>query len=622
MGPPSTAIQELPRAELSPRSSLEKTAMQDSEKAQNHNVKTSTEDLNGHNQGVSRIEALYIVFGKGWKIYLLYASIALIAYAASLANNTLYVYLPFATSNFGNHSTLGTITVVTTIISSVGRPFIAKIADLSSRPIAFLYALALYVLGLILLAASNSVNTVAAGQVILTFGQTGLDMITNILISDITDLQWRGMAAATVSSPYIVNAFISGYITDDISLSGWRWGYGMFCIIIPVTMAPSLFVLFWADIKAVKLGAVSLASPAFALDEATKKQEAKSFSRRAYDTFMYVDGFGLILLGFAWSLILLPFTLSASAVGGWSNPSMIAMEVVGIVLLVFFTAYEFRSAPYPLMPRRIANRTFLLCCGADVFYFLSFYLANTFYSSYVYVIRDWSTRNYTFFVNSANVCGCFFSLVAGLALRYTHRYKASQLGGIAVRLVGMGILYYATGDKATDAALVMAQLLVSGGTACQASVPHADLATVISLLSLFTGLGGAVGSAIAGAVWTSRMPDNLATRLAGLASDEEIENIYGSITSARFSTPEVRAAVIEAYDDTSKLPLYLPAVVLSVLPLVLTCFTPNFHLGTNHNVIESKEVILQDEVNEEEIKTKAEEVRRKAKQEAEAKGQP
>lgn len=35
------------------------------------------------------------------------------------------------------------------------------------------------------------------------------------------------MAQAIVASPYIVNAFIAGYITEDITLEGWRWGYGM-----------------------------------------------------------------------------------------------------------------------------------------------------------------------------------------------------------------------------------------------------------------------------------------------------------------------------------------------------------------------------------------------------------
>lgn len=84
---------------------------------------------------------------------------------------------------------------------------------------------------------------------------------------------------------------------------------------------------------------VSIASPQYALDEELNQQ--KSLGRRCYDTLVFMDAAGLILLGFAWSLILLPFTLAYSANGGWKNASMIAMEVVGILLLITFTAYEF-----------------------------------------------------------------------------------------------------------------------------------------------------------------------------------------------------------------------------------------------------------------------------------------
>lgn len=65
----------------------------------------------------------------------------LIAYSASLALNTLPVYLPFATSALGFHSTLGTITVVTSVIGSVSKPFVAKAADMTSRPTAYLWSL-------------------------------------------------------------------------------------------------------------------------------------------------------------------------------------------------------------------------------------------------------------------------------------------------------------------------------------------------------------------------------------------------------------------------------------------------------------------------------------------------
>ena len=62
----------------------------------------------------------------------------------------------------------------------------------------------------------------------------------------------------------------------------------------------------------------------------------------------------------------------------------------------------------------------------------------------------------------------------------------------------------------SDAALVWTQILISLGgafsvvgsrVATQASVPHQDMATVIALLALWTRIGGAIGSAIATAIW-------------------------------------------------------------------------------------------------------------------------
>lgn len=66
-----------------------------------------------------------------------------------------------------------------------------------------------------------------------------------------------------------------------------------------------------------------------------------------------------------------------------------------------------------------------------------------------------------------------------------------------------GVLY-------SDLALVSTQILISLGGAfivvgsrvgTQASVPHQDLATVIALLSLWTRIGAAIGSAVATAIW-------------------------------------------------------------------------------------------------------------------------
>lgn len=93
--------------------------------------------------GVARIEALYKVFGgsHGAPLWILYASIALVAYVYSLDNNTTLSFLPFATSAFSSHATIGTISTACDIIGAVGKPFIAKFADVTSRPRAYLFSL-------------------------------------------------------------------------------------------------------------------------------------------------------------------------------------------------------------------------------------------------------------------------------------------------------------------------------------------------------------------------------------------------------------------------------------------------------------------------------------------------
>lgn len=81
---------------------------------------------------------------------------------------------------------------------------------------------------------------------------------------------------------------------------------------MPVVMAPALMVLFWADLKAKHNGIASGLTRAHMHEKKTVWQHTKDFC-------IAVDAFGLLLLGFSWSLALLPFTLKSSAVGGYKN---------------------------------------------------------------------------------------------------------------------------------------------------------------------------------------------------------------------------------------------------------------------------------------------------------------
>lgn len=150
------------------------------------------------------------------------------------------------------------------------------------------------------------------------------------------------------------------------------------------------------------------------------------------------------------------------------------------------------------------NRTFLVCLVIDFFGYVCAYLTDIYWSSWLYVIKDYSTRDYTFMNQIETVSLCLFGFIAGLIMRYTHRYKVLQIISQALRVLGLGLTYYACYNNGT-AAIFFGKMITSLGggfavvasqVAAQSSVKHSDLALAVALLSLWTRVGGGIGSAI------------------------------------------------------------------------------------------------------------------------------
>lgn len=419
----------------------------------------------------------------------------------------------------------------------------------------------------------------------------------------------------------------------------------MFCILVPVCIAPSLIVLFWGDHRAKKLGgefclrprlpyssrtpeltsALSLASSSYARRVALETEERNN--RTLAESIKYywsqIDAFGLLLIGFSFVCLLAPATLSATAKGGYTNPSLIAMYVVGGVLFFAFLGWEFKFAAHPIMPRRVMNRTFLCCIAIDFLYYFTGYLTDTYYLSWVYIIKpEWSARNYTYFSNILTVGLCGFAIFAGLIQRYTHRYKMLQIAGLVIRVVAEGLHFLSVNGNQSDAVLVMSRVLVSLGgaitvtstqVAAQGSVPHADMALAMAILSLWTSLGGSVASAISGAVWNKQVPMRLERYVGDVHNATARAEIFGSILVARAAEPH--DLINRAYTESLR-PLFLAALVVSFLALAAGFLTVDFRLGAAHNTIEThKEIRIrgEDETSDEVIASRVREAEEKAR---------
>ncbi|KAK0387683.1 hypothetical protein NLU13_3928 [Sarocladium strictum] len=569
-------------------------------------------------QGVTRMEAIYREAKTNrTTFYLIGASVLVCAWAYSLDSSTTSYYSIDASSHYKQHSSvLATLSVATNIISAVAKPFIAKISDSTSRPYTYFLALLFYTIGYIVAASSQSISAYVTGESFVAVGGAGLDLINDIIVADLTPLEWRGFVSSLLSMPFVINTWFAGKIVDAISSRNqWRWGYGMFAIIMPAVLTPAIATLIYLDRQAKKHGIVNMASSSAARRAAAEValsegydaphgtitapvvKDDETLREKVVRNLEEIDALGLLLLGFGWALLLLPFSLKTYAVDGWRNPSMIAMMVVGGILLIAYVVYEILWARVPSAPRRLVfNKTFLMAIIIDFFYMLAGRLRGLYWDSYVYIAKPWSYQDWVYYGNTLTLALCIFGPVAGLLQRWTHRYKAIQLVGLALKIIGMGIML--DGHRATinTGAMVMCQTLIGAGgamsvvgsrVASQASVPHQDVALAISLLSLWSKIGSSIGAAIVAVIWSSQMPDQLRANLPPSATEADVTKIFGSVRSIRdlyeFGSP-MREGSVEAYRQT----LYYciaPALALAFVPLVAACFQTNFYLGKQQNAV-------------------------------------
>lgn len=127
--------------------------------------------------------------------------------------------------------------------------------------------------------------------------------------------------------------------------------------------------------------------------------------------------------------------------------------------------------------------------------------------------------------------------------------------------------------------------VVGTKVASQGSVAHQDLAQTIAQLNLWTLIGGAIGSTIATAVYTSHQRENLVK--AGFSADKAAtySKSYKYLLKFPYGSPE-RIQAINAFNMSMR-PLYIAATCVSVVCLIFACFMPNFYLGKTHNKVEN-----------------------------------
>ncbi|KAH8722661.1 major facilitator superfamily domain-containing protein [Phaeosphaeriaceae sp. PMI808] len=541
--------------------------------------------------GVKRIEAV----SKSWtklSLIIAYVSLLLIANTTSLEIQVTSLLVPYATSAFKAHSLVSAIAVVQNVVSAVIKPPMGKVADVFGRLEAFTITIVLYTVGYIQQAASGNVQTFASAQIFWAAGFNGLQVLQQIFVADTTDLLNRALYSTIFDVPFLWTVWAGPQVGAKFtSITSWRWGYAMWAIILPACFIPLLASLFMNQQRAKKLG-FDMPSPF------RGRSVARIFKNLWYD----LDFFGLLLLAAAISLILLPLTLAPNAKGKWHDGSMIAMLVIGAIALCVFPLWEKskKLAPKAFFPPELfKNRTVIVGCLIAFFYFMAFYLSVfPYFYSYLVIVQGKSaitTGNITRVFSFASTCSSIF---VSLLIKYTAHYKYYVTVGSCIYLMGMSLMLAYRNADASTGTLIGTQIAVGIGggflnvpvqLGVQASASHQQVAAATTVWLTILEIGGAVGAAISGAIWSTYIPRKLQTYLpAGVAYGLIYESILVSGNYTLYpAESEVRIAINRSYQETMRY-LLIGALCAAAPILPLTFAMKNYRLDEMDQPVEGR----------------------------------
>jgi hypothetical protein len=269
---------------------------------------------------------------------------------------------------------------------------------------------------------------------------------------------------------------------------------------------------------------------------------------------------GLLLISAGFSLFLLPFSLAAYQKKKWESPLIIAFLVVGIVLLILFALYERFLCPTPFIPfHLLTDRSVLGACLLVAFLFISFYCWDSTFLAYLQGVHNLSVKDAGYVYNIYSIGSCFWGVVIAVAIRVSGRFKWVALASLCLEILGVGLMIHFRQPSYDIGYVIMCQIFIAFGggaliicadMAVMAAAPQENVASMLALIGLFSSVGGAIGQAISGAIYTNKFPAALDRALPGNATLNA--ELYGSLTTQLLypiGSPE-RTAVIYAYADS------------------------------------------------------------------------
>lgn len=446
------------------------------------------------------------------------------------------------------------VTTAYMLASTIVMPIYGRLGDAIGRKWLFVVAIGLFVIGSVFGGLTDSMAGLIAARAIQGLGGGGLIILSQAIIADIVPPASRGrylgLMGATFGLASVAGPMLGGWLTEG---PGWRWA---FWLNVPIGLLAIAAVIAW------------LKQPAWA---------AKA----------RVDVAGIVTMAVAVTAL-----VGVGSLGGttfdWNSPVILGLVAVLIVFVTAFVLVERRAAE-PIIPLQVFRSVnFNLATLASLVLAVCMFGALSYLPTYLQMSSGLDATGAGLMMVPMVAGMALTSTIGGNLASRTGHYKWMPIAGSASVALGLLILAQVTTSSSLWLTGVGLSILGIGlGLGMQIlvlivqnSFPYREVGTVTAANNFFREIGASLGSAIVGAVFTSRLSGLLADALADYGTSVDANSLTPAAVEA---LPEaIRSLVVTAYNQ-ALMPVLGALAPVALGAAVLLCFVKAKPLQTSNS---------------------------------------
>ncbi|HMJ33690.1 MAG TPA: MDR family MFS transporter [Baekduia sp.] len=474
------------------------------------------------------------------RVLVVASGLMLVMLLASLDQTIVSTALPTIVGDLGGLAHISWVVTAYLLAITAVTPLYGKLGDLYGRKVVLQGALVLFLIGSALCGLAQGMTELIVFRAIQGLGGGGLMVSAQAAIGDVVAPSERGRYSGLFGAVFGVSSvagpLIGGFLTTHVS---WR-------------------AIFYVNLP---LGALAFAVLAVTLPSVAERRRHQ------------VDYAGTALLALGLSALILATSLGGNTYA-WASPEIVGLGIACVVSLVALGFVEQRAAEPILPPSLFRNRVFVVCAAVSLVVGFALFGALTYLPLFQQVVRGLSPTASG--LQLIPVMGGLLtsSIISGQIISRTGRYKAWPIAGTAIAALGLWML--SSLDQTTSTGAAALHMLVLGlglgmvmqvlVLAVQNSVSYEQLGVATSGATLFRSIGGSLGTAVLGAIFTGRLTHELSAKLP--SSGGAVEGGVNPAQIGRLPQP-IHDAYISAFTDALHV-VFLVATAVVVVAFLLS----------------------------------------------------